>query len=99
MAPPAPDPLAVEAKLLRDARACLASGDAACASARLAEHQAKFPNGALVDEATLIAIDAAKARGDRVAARAAAERLLARHPTGAYAARAKAALASTEETR
>jgi hypothetical protein len=91
----APDPLAVEAKLLDDARTCLAHNNTTCASARLAEHDARFPSGALTDEALVLAMDIARARGDSAGARSAAERLLARHPTGAYATRARAVLEGT----
>jgi outer membrane protein assembly factor BamD (BamD/ComL family) len=90
---PEPDPLAVEARLLQDARACLARGDASCASSKLAEHAARFSGGPLADEADLLAIDAARARADHASARSTAERLLARDPAGPYATRARAVLA------
>jgi TolA-binding protein len=49
-APDATSTLAAETKLLRDADRALRAGDTATALARLDEHAARFPNGALAPE-------------------------------------------------
>ncbi len=93
VAPPAatpPDPLAAEARLLEEARACVRAADHACARAKLLERDAAFPNGALAEEAAFLAFDAARARGDEDGAMRAAERLIARHPSSPHAKRARA---------
>lgn len=89
--PPRPveDPLAVEARLLETARACLASGDRACARARVAEHDARFARGALADEAAVLTIDIALADGDRDEARRLAIALLQRRSEGAWPSRVR----------
>ena len=81
--------MAVEARLLEAARACLAAGDRACARAKLAEHDAKFANGPLADEASILAIDVALADGDRARARAIARALLDKRPNGGWSSRVR----------
>ena len=92
----APDPLALETSLLEAARACVNAHDLACASAKLSAYDARFPHGALAEEASLLHIDVARARGDTATARRLAEQLLASHPTGSYARRARAILAELD---
>jgi hypothetical protein len=89
---PALDPLAEETRLLDEARACADKKDLGCASARLREHQRKFPRGALADEAALVGIDVARAAGDVDQARKLASDLLRANPTGPYARRARVIL-------
>ena len=91
IAPPT-DPLALETSLLEAARTCAARGDLACATAKLADHEKRFPHGALGDEAALLRIEVAHQRGDAATARALAERFLVSHPSGSYARRARAIL-------
>jgi hypothetical protein len=92
------DPVAVEAKLLESARACLAAGDRPCAKARLAEHDARFATGALADEASVLAIDVALAGGDHAEARRLARALIARRPNGTWSSRVRRLANAEEET-
>lgn len=81
------DPLAAEAKLLARARDALARGDADAAKAALREHDARFPRGALQNEAELLAIDLAVANGDRAEARRRAGIMLEKDPQSPWRAR------------
>lgn len=88
--PAAEDPLAVEARLLHAARACQRAGDHPCVASTLAEHARRFPGGALRDEADVLAIDDAIARGDRAEASRLAKVLVTRAPNGPWSARVRA---------
>lgn len=96
---PAPgrDDLAAETRALREAKAALASGDAARAEALLATYRMRFSRGILRDEAAILAIDAALAEGDRTRARSIASAIVAGDPRGPWAPRARRALIETEE--
>lgn len=84
------DALAVEAALLEAARQCIARGDD-CADSRLAEHDRRFgARAALRDEALMLGIETAKARGDEVALRTRARALLSERPNSPYARRVRA---------
>lgn len=83
------EPLAVEARTLEAARACLAARDLACTKARLDEHRTRFPSGTLADEATILEIDLAVAEGRVDRARTLARDLLSRHPDGPWTARVR----------
>jgi hypothetical protein len=72
--------LAAEQALLDPARAALAQGDGAGALARLAQHERRFPNGALAQEREAMTIRALVLAGDRDAARARAESFRSRYP-------------------
>lgn len=91
---PMVDPLATEVSLLETARRCLDASDFKCASANLDAHRTRFARGALRDEATVLAIDLARAQGNMAKARELAQHLLDEDPAGPYASRAKAVLAS-----
>jgi hypothetical protein len=71
--------------------------DAARAGALLETYVRRWPNGALVEEAMALSIEAAQAQGqggaDDVAARAQAHRYLQRFPTGRFSETARRALA------
>jgi hypothetical protein len=80
-----------EARLLELADADLRRGDASSALARLAEHAAKYPEGALREEREGVRV-VALCRAGRVAeGRAAAERFFVRAPRSTLAARIRAA--------
>jgi outer membrane protein assembly factor BamD (BamD/ComL family) len=69
-----------EALLLRGARAALARGDGATALARVDEHAARFPAGALVEERQAARVFALCASGRATEARATASTFLATSP-------------------
>jgi hypothetical protein len=73
--------LAQEQALLDPARVSLAHGDGAGALARLAQHEHRFPNGALAQEREAMTIRALVITGDRDAARARAQAFRSRYPS------------------
>ena len=75
-----------EARLLEQADADLRRGDANAALARLAEHAAKYPTGALREEREGIRV-VALCRAGREEGKLAAQRFLARSPRSALATR------------
>lgn len=85
--------LAQEAALLRRARAQLRDGDATAALRVLDEHTRRFADGALVEEATVLRIDARCAAGQSERARADADAFLRRYPRSPLAARVRRACA------
>ena len=85
--------LAQEAALLRRARAQLRDGDATAALRVLDEHTRRFADGALVEEALVLRIDARCAAGQSERARADADTFLRRHPSSPLAARVRRACA------
>jgi hypothetical protein len=80
-----------EARLLEQADADLRRGDANAALARLAEHAARYPAGALREEREGVRVVALCRAGREAEGRAAAERVLARSPRSALATRIRAA--------
>ncbi len=94
------DGVMAEARLLEDARTCLARSDVMCTERHLVEHAKRFgARGALAEEAGVLGIDAAKKSGDPALVVARANAFLTEHPTSSYAARVRAALASLEDQR
>lgn len=85
--------LAQEAALLRRARAQLRDGDATAALRVLDEHSRRFAEGALVEEALVLRIDARCAAGQTERARADADTFLRRHAGSPLAARVRRACA------
>lgn len=86
----APD-LEGEAHLLEQADAELRRGDANAALARLGEHAAKYPSGALREEREGMRVVALCRAGRAAEGNAAAERFLARSPRSALASRIRSA--------
>jgi hypothetical protein len=80
-----------EARLLEQADADLRRGDANAALARLAEHAAKYPAGALREEREGVRVVALCRAGREAEGKAAAERFLARSPHSSLATRIRAA--------
>lgn len=80
-----------ELVLLRRAKADARSAPAH-ALELVAEHEQRFPNGVLVEEREVIAIEALLASGQRAASEARAARFFARFPNSAHARRVHALL-------
>jgi hypothetical protein len=80
-----------EARMLEQADADLRRGDANAALARLAEHAAKYPAGALREEREGVRVVALCRAGREAEGKTAAERFLARSPHSALATRIRAA--------
>jgi TolA-binding protein len=76
------------------ARRAMADGNAATALADVAEYQAKYPHGALAEEAEVLRVEALVAQGDRAGASRAGARFLAAHPASPHAAHVRALLGS-----
>lgn len=87
---PARAPGLGEADLVHAADAALRRDDARAALALARDHAARFPAGAHTEERERILIEALVRLGQRDAARGAAERFFARHPTSIYRARIEA---------
>ncbi len=83
-----------EIALIDGARRALATGDAPGALRQLDEHDGQARTGTLDREAQLLRVDALAHAGQPDAARALAERYLARYPNDPHAARLKALLAA-----
>jgi hypothetical protein len=97
-APPTPArDLAAETELLRAADRALRDGDTAAAGARLDEHAARFPSGALaperIAEQLIVACEVGAADRSRV------DRFLATHATSPFAARVRRACAAVSIDR
>jgi hypothetical protein len=92
-APGAPGALGEQVSALDSAHRALAAGDAASAIRQLDEYEARFPEGALVDEAEVLRVEALVATGDRAAAERAGQRFLAAHPNSPHATRVRALIA------
>jgi TolA-binding protein len=91
--PPAhPATLGEEVTELDRARRALADGDPAAALRRVEAYQARFPRGALTEEAEAVGVEALVATGDVVSARRAAGRFFAAHPDSPHGARVRALL-------
>jgi hypothetical protein len=89
--------LAAETKLLRAADRALRDGDTTAAAARLDDHAARFPNGALAPERTaeqlIVACEVGGADRTRV------DRFLAAHASSPFAARVRRACAAVPINR
>jgi hypothetical protein len=80
-----PSELTAESRLLGEAKARLAAGDARGALEGAAQLSARFPRGRLFQEREILAIDALQALGQDDAARTRALSFLARYPSSPYA--------------
>jgi len=89
--------LAAETKLLRAADRALRDGDTEAAAARLDDHAARFPSGALAPERTAEQLIVACEVG--TADRAHVDRFLATHATSPFAARVRRACAAVSINR
>jgi hypothetical protein len=81
--------IAIEVKLIDEARRALAMGRARDALVSLARYRVQAPNRSLGPEAQYLEMEAQLALGDRDAARREAEALIARYPTAPQVARAR----------
>jgi hypothetical protein len=88
-----PSALGEQVSALDAAHRALASGDAASAIRQLDDYEARFPEGALFEEAEVLRVEALVATGDRAAAERAGQRFLAAHPNSPHAARVRALIA------
>ncbi len=79
--------LAEELAVVDRAQAQLGAGEVAAALATIAEHERRFPAGALVDLREAARAEALCRSGDRAGAEAAARRLVKEHPGSAVAQR------------
>lgn len=86
--------LSAELRPLDRARQALRSGEPHVALRALAEHQQRFPGGALWKEAVLLEVEARLEASEVVRARTVAQRVMAVDPTGPYAARLRALFAN-----
>ncbi len=86
--------LGEQVSALDSARRALAAGDAASAVRQLDDYEARFPGGALVEEAEVLRVEALLAEGDRASAARVGDRFLSAHPNSPHAARVRALLAS-----
>ena len=94
---PSATALAEQVATLDRARAALASGDGAAALREIAACEARYPRGALFEEAEVLRIEALLAEGDRSAAGRAGARFLAAHPSSPHAAHVRALVAPPAE--
>jgi hypothetical protein len=83
--------LAQEIALVREAQAALAAGDATTALGKLAEHERRFPQGALGEERAAAQVFALCGSGRKAEGQAKARRFLEQHPASPLAARVRAA--------
>jgi outer membrane protein assembly factor BamD (BamD/ComL family) len=81
-----------ETKALDRVREHLAAGRPAQALGEIERYRARWPRGALAAEAALLRVDALLRSGNRSAAEAEANGLIARAPQSRYATRARALL-------
>lgn len=86
----APDPLVAELALLDAARRALARSDAGEALRLLKEREARFPRGAMADEALVLRVEALVQAGRVTEAKALADAYLEQNPGSAYAPRLRA---------
>jgi hypothetical protein len=89
----ADDALGEEVSALDRARRALAGGDAAGALRQLDDFEARFPRGALGEEAEALRIESLLAENDRAAAARVGARFLAAHPNSPHAERVRSLLA------
>jgi TolA-binding protein len=84
--------LGEQVSALDRARRALSDGDPAAALRELDEDEARFPRGALAEEAEVLRVESLLAAGDRATASRAGARFLAAHPASPHAARVHALL-------
>ena len=89
---PAAQALGEQVAALNRARSALAAGDATAALRALDDHDARFPDGVLAEEAAVMRIDALVAMGRREEASDLARRFIASHPASPYASRVRQSL-------
>lgn len=89
--------LSEELAHLERARRALRAADVTGALRELSRYSARFPKGALLDEATLLTVEARLDAGDLSGARAAAARILDRDRTSPHARRLQSLFASKEK--
>jgi TolA-binding protein len=89
-----PSALGEQVTALDSARRALAAGNAASTLQQLDDYETRFPNGALVEEAEVLRVEALLAEGDRASASHVGERFLSAHPNSPHASRVRALLAS-----
>lgn len=82
-----PDQLRAELSLLDRARSALKNGDADGALSAVSAYERKFPQGALRQEATVLKVEALKARGSAGQADALVEDFLKKNPDSAHKTR------------
>lgn len=87
-----PSPLAEELRAIDLARRALANGDTNEAGRALDAHAARFPSGALSDEARVLRIDVLVKQGNRKGAESAARAFLASSPRSPHAPRLRVLL-------
>jgi outer membrane protein assembly factor BamD (BamD/ComL family) len=83
--------LSEEIAIMRLAQAALAAGDAPTALSKLAEHESKFPQGALAEERLAAQVFALCGSSRTVEGQAKARKFLEQHPSSPLAARVKTA--------
>jgi outer membrane protein assembly factor BamD (BamD/ComL family) len=81
-----------ELAALQQARAALGAGDPARALSMLDAYVARFPHGAMAQEAAVLRIEALVRAGDRPAAQRAADAYLTAHPQSPYMDRIRSLL-------
>ncbi len=89
VAPPPPDSLQEEVRILSRAEQQLNSGHAEEALRTLAEHERRFPDGALAEERTAARVQSLCALGRLPAARAGLAKFARAYPRSPYLARAR----------
>jgi len=101
-APVAPEPTASatssmpsELAALQQARAALGAGDPARALSMLDAYGARFPHGAMTQEAAVLRIEALVRAGDRPAAQRAADAYRRAYPQSPYLDRIRSLLGTT----
>jgi hypothetical protein len=79
----------LELAMIERARSALAAGDPRAALAALDDYEAKYEVPIFGEEATVLRIEALRARGDRAESAALAARFLAVHPSSPLAQRVR----------
>jgi len=95
-APSASSSLSRELQVLKQAHDAIARGNPNGALAALDDYHARFPQGALGAEETVIRVQALLARGDRAQAAAVAKQFSAAHPDSLYARRVERLVSGVE---
>ncbi len=85
--------VSTELAMLDEARRAMNAGDPAHARSTLAAYRAKFPNGVMAPEASVIRIDVLERAGEREAATRLASQFLQTDPGSVYVARVRSILA------
>jgi len=90
------DALGEQVSALDHARRALADADPAGAIRMLDDYEARFPHGALVEEAEVLRVESLLAAKDHAGAARAGSRFLAVHPSSPHATRVRALLGQTQ---